>query len=102
LREIWDRALTRMPGSELSPDHTAPAGIAGRPRMRECSIEKNKASCNCTYEPCSRKGICCECLRYHLDMGEFPACFFPDDVERTYDRTIERFIETYRERGAWW
>jgi hypothetical protein len=24
-------------------------------------------------------------------MGELPACFFPDDVERTYDRSVERF-----------
>jgi hypothetical protein len=29
-----------------------------------------------------------------------PACFFPPDVERTYDRSIERFIEVYRERGG--
>jgi hypothetical protein len=28
-----------------------------------------------------------------------PACFFPADVERTYDRSIERFIEVYRKRG---
>ena len=24
-------------------------------------------------------------------MGDFPACFFPADVERTYDRSIEHF-----------
>ena len=51
--------------------------------MRECRIEENKAECNCTYEPCSRKGVCCECIRYHWDSGELPACFFPDDVEST-------------------
>jgi hypothetical protein len=67
--------------------------------MRECKIEENKAKCNCTYEPCSRKGICCECLRYHWSSGELPACFFPADVERTYDRSIERFIEVYSKRG---
>ncbi len=67
--------------------------------MRECKIEQNKAKCNCTYEPCPRKGICCECLAYHQRLGELPACYFPDDVERTYDRSIERFIETYRKRG---
>jgi len=67
--------------------------------MRECKIETNKARCNCTYEPCSRKGICCECLIYHQEADEMPACYFPDDVERTYDRSIERFIETYRKRG---
>ena len=60
--------------------------------MVECQIEENLANCNCSYEPCSRKGKCCECMRYHWRMRELPACFFPDDVERTYDRSIERFI----------
>ena len=67
--------------------------------MRECKVEENKAKCNCTYEPCSRKGICCECVTYHRKLGELPACYFTADVERTYDRSIERFIETYRKRG---
>ncbi|TET89227.1 MAG: hypothetical protein E3J35_10065 [Methanomassiliicoccales archaeon] len=61
----------------------------------ECNIELNKENCNCTYEPCSRKGKCCECLKYHWNMGELPACVFPDDVERTYDRSIQRFIQVY-------
>ena len=59
--------------------------------MTECKIEENKANCNCSY-PCSRKGICCECLMYHKSRGEVPACFFPDEVERTYDRSIGNFI----------
>ncbi len=67
--------------------------------MRECKIDKNKTARNCTYEPCSRKGICCECIVYHRELGELPACYFPADVERTYDRSVERFIETYRKRG---
>jgi len=60
--------------------------------MRECTIEKNKQECNCSYEPCSRQGTCCECIAYHRRAGELPACYFPDDVERTYDRSIARFI----------
>ncbi|HIE17557.1 MAG TPA: hypothetical protein EYP71_05115 [Dehalococcoidia bacterium] len=67
--------------------------------MRECNIESNKAKCNCTYEPCSRKGICCERLRYHQNAGELPACFFPAEVERTYDRSVQRFIDIYQKRG---
>ncbi|MCJ7515499.1 MAG: DUF6485 family protein [Dehalococcoidia bacterium] len=67
--------------------------------MRECKIEQNKSKCNCTYEPCSRKGICCECITYHHELGELPACYFPADVERTYDRSIERFIEVFRKKG---
>ncbi|UCD85992.1 MAG: hypothetical protein JSU92_07310 [Deltaproteobacteria bacterium] len=70
--------------------------------MRECNTEENLAKCNCSYEPCSRKGICCECMSYHRRSGEFPACFFPDDVEKTYNRSIDNFIKTYQKRGQWW
>ncbi|MBL7157605.1 MAG: hypothetical protein ISS92_05555 [Candidatus Omnitrophica bacterium] len=68
----------------------------------ECKKERNMVKCNCTYEPCSSKGICCECINSHWVQGQFPACFFPNDVEKTYDRSIERFIKTYKERGKWW
>jgi hypothetical protein len=57
----------------------------------ECNIEKNLTHCNCTYEPCPRKGKCCECVQYHLRMDELPACAFPPEVERTYDRSFARF-----------
>jgi hypothetical protein len=66
--------------------------------MIECKVEENKASCNCTY-PCGKKGICCECLRYHLGRNEVPACFFPDEIEKTYDRSIENFIRVYQQHG---
>lgn len=59
--------------------------------MVECKKEENKTMCNCTY-PCTKKGMCCECISYHRGRGELPACYFPDDVEKTYDRTIENFI----------
>jgi len=59
----------------------------------ECNQQKNRSICNCTYEPCSRKGICCECIQYHLRSRELPACCFPDDVEKTYDRSFERFAQ---------
>lgn len=68
----------------------------------ECSQEQNKTKyCNCTYS-CNKKGKCCDCLHYHREMGELPACYFPDDVEKTYDRSIKRFIQLYQERGSWW
>jgi len=67
--------------------------------MKECNIEKNKQICNCcTYEPCSRKGICCECIQYHWSMQELPACLFPDEVEKTFDRSLRRFIEIYKDK----
>jgi hypothetical protein len=68
--------------------------------MKECKISNNKAKCNCTYEPCSRKGVCCECLTYHREAGELPACYFPPAVERTYDRSIRRFIECRSKAGG--
>ena len=66
--------------------------------MRNCNIDKNRSDCNCTYEPCPRKGICCECLSYHSESGELPACFFPPEVERTYDRSVERFISVQQKK----
>lgn len=68
--------------------------------MKECQEKKNKSLCLCTYEPCSRKGICCECLSYHWSNGELPGCLFPPDIEKTYDRSLERFLEVYRARQA--
>ncbi|MGM0502131.1 MAG: DUF6485 family protein [Bacillota bacterium] len=62
--------------------------------MAECAeVENNKEYCTCTYEPCSRKGNCCACVKYHNEMGELPGCFFPEDVEKTYDRSVEKFVE---------
>lgn len=57
----------------------------------DCKKDKNLVKCNCSYEPCPRKGTCCDCLRYHLVARELPACCFPDSVERTYDRSFETF-----------
>jgi len=62
----------------------------------ECKIEENLAQCPCTYEPCSKKGKCCECIRYHWRMGELPGCLFPPEAERTYDRSIAHFIRIYK------
>ena len=59
------------------------------------NFEKNMGNCNCSYSGCSRKGKCCECLSYHLSHRQLPACVFPDSIERTYDRSFERFIAYY-------
>jgi len=65
----------------------------------DCSNqERNLRRCNCTYPGCPRKGICCECLRYHLDQGEVPACFFNAEAEKTYDRSIRYFIQQSQRR----
>ena len=59
----------------------------------ECKKDKNMSMCNCTYTPCSRKGMCCDCLVYHRRIRELPACLFPNDVERTFDRSYETFAQ---------
>ncbi len=61
-----------------------------------CNIEKNKKDCTCTYELCPRMGKCCECITYHWNRGELPGCLFPPEVEKTYDRSIRKFIEVYQ------
>ncbi|NLT67863.1 MAG: cytosolic protein [Acidobacteria bacterium] len=66
----------------------------------DCNISKNQKNCNCTYDPCSRKGACCDCLRYHLSSRELPACCFPADAERTYDRSFEHFARLVAQRSV--
>ncbi|MDP2891917.1 MAG: DUF6485 family protein [Bacillota bacterium] len=62
----------------------------------ECKKQTNIKGCPCTYTPCSRKGLCCECVTYHRSSGELPACFFSKEAEKTYDRSVRRFIEDNR------
>jgi len=59
----------------------------------ECNKTQNLESCTCTYDPCSRKGVCCECISYHLRSRQLPGCCFPSDAERTYDRSFEHFAK---------
>jgi hypothetical protein len=56
--------------------------------------KKNAAACNCTYPGCSRRGVCCQCLAYHRDSGELPACYFSAAEERTYDRSVSFFLRS--------
>ncbi len=61
----------------------------------ECKKEKNLEICNCSYGGCPRTGICCECLSYHLQSKQLPACCFPDEAERTYDRSFTAFAKAW-------
>ncbi|MFH0861869.1 MAG: DUF6485 family protein [Candidatus Altiarchaeota archaeon] len=58
----------------------------------ECRRALNLKACNCTY-PCERRGLCCECVAYHRKRNELPACYFDKDAEKSYDRSIERFMQ---------
>jgi len=59
----------------------------------ECKVLSNKENCPCLHTSCSRHGICCDCLRYHLSLKELPACCFPKNVSDTDERSFSKFIE---------
>ncbi|MDD5177767.1 MAG: DUF6485 family protein [Candidatus Nanoarchaeia archaeon] len=58
----------------------------------ECKQKNNLKYCNCTYD-CNKKGICCECIRYHREKKQLPACYFDNKTEKSYDRSFEKFLE---------
>ena len=60
--------------------------------MAEClNRTRNLKKCSCTYEPCERKGNCCECIAFHRGIGELPGCLFSKAGEATYDRSPAMF-----------
>ena len=58
----------------------------------ECTVKENLAACACTYD-CEKRGKCCECVTYHRSLKQVPGCFFSKEAEKTYDRSISRFIK---------
>ncbi|MBW8001108.1 MAG: cytosolic protein [Planctomycetes bacterium] len=61
----------------------------------ECKKEKNLQDCICSYPGCERKGICCDCISYHLKSKQLPGCCFPQDIEKTYDRSFTAFAKAW-------
>lgn len=59
----------------------------------QCKKESNLKDCTCDEMDCPRRGICCECVRHHRSKGEIPGCFFPPEAEKTYDRSVRKFVE---------
>lgn len=62
--------------------------------MRACV---NAEQCPCTY-PCEHHGKCCECVAYHRADGEFPACFFTKEGEKTYDRSLSSLLRDRKQK----
>jgi len=62
----------------------------------DCKKTVTAKTCTCTYEPCQRKGACCDCVAYHRANGELPGCLFSREAERTYDRSVEKFIASHK------
>ena len=63
----------------------------------ECKILENKKRCTCSYD-CLRVGLCCECVKHHVAKRQVPACFFPKDAEKTYNRSFEHFARLVAEK----
>jgi len=61
----------------------------------DCNKSNNVKNCTCTYSPCSRKGLCCECVAYHRKNREIPGCFFSKNGEASYDRSITAFLRDH-------
>ena len=40
----------------------------------DCKIEANKQTCTCGNAGCPRRGLCCECLRFHVARKSLPMC----------------------------
>lgn len=59
----------------------------------DCKKDENKIDCTCTATTCSKRGVCCDCVRYHREKGEIPGCFFSAAAERTWDRSIANFVK---------
>ena len=58
---------------------------------------ENKHDCPCVKVDCKNHGKCCDCVAHHRDHNEgVPGCFFSEEAEATYDRSIEALC---RDRG---
>jgi hypothetical protein len=62
----------------------------------ECRKQANADNCGCTYSSCERRGVCCECIQYHLSHRQLPGCCFPPQAEKTYDRSFAAFAKAWK------
>ncbi len=56
------------------------------------SQKENLKNCSCTYQSCSRRGKCCQCISYHREKGGLPGCLFSEEAEKSYDRSLKNFL----------
>ncbi len=57
--------------------------------------DRNLEVCGCTYEACTRRGKCCECIQHHLKNKQLPGCCFPPEVEASFDRSFKAFAKAW-------
>lgn len=61
----------------------------------DCTKKKNADQCSCTYLTCDKRGACCQCVAFHRSRGEMVGCYFKPEVEKTWDRSMERFLSQF-------
>jgi len=61
----------------------------------ECKKDANSDGCACTYMSCERRGVCCDCIQYHLASKQLPGCCFPTEAEASYDRSFANFAKAW-------
>ncbi|MHC5061935.1 MAG: DUF6485 family protein [Planctomycetota bacterium] len=70
----------------------------------ECKKEQNLRFCSCSYPGCSRKGVCCECLQYHLQSQQLPGCCFSSFravvSPRQWKRPTTAALQLLQRRGS--
>ena len=49
--------------------------------------------CACTYSACPRQGNCRDCVAYHRDKDQFPACLFSAEAEKSHDRSLQMLLK---------
>ncbi len=62
----------------------------------DCKQQRNSDRCTCTYDSCERRGLCCDCIAYHLAHRQLPGCCFPPAAEKTYDRGFAAFARAWK------
>ena len=62
----------------------------------DCTQRKNAEKCACTYLSCDKRGACCQCIAFHRSRNEMVGCYFKPEVERTYDRSLQKFVAQFR------
>jgi hypothetical protein len=64
----------------------------------ECKKEQNLKDCTCPFTSCSKRGICCECIKSHLKNRELPGCCFDIKTAESHERSFEHFAKLVNEK----
>ncbi len=64
-----------------------------------CSENSANSRCTCSKSDCLTWSDCRLCVPKHRNRGEIPGCFFTPEGEKTYNRSIEFFIQDQQRKS---